>query len=91
MSLKALIFDSYYDSYKGAVSMVRIFDGEVTVGDEILFMQTKKSFVCCNGCINVKEVQSTRGIYSSSCASYLFKGGRKMELIFALLKALIIS
>ncbi len=42
--LKALIFDSYYDSYKGAVSMVRIFDGEVKVGDEILFMQTKKSF-----------------------------------------------
>lgn len=43
--LKALIFDSYYDSYKGAVSMVRIFDGEVKVGDEILFMQTNKSFV----------------------------------------------
>ena len=42
--LKALIFDSYYDSYKGAVSMVRIIDGEVKVGDEILFMQTKKSF-----------------------------------------------
>lgn len=43
--LKALIFDSYYDSYKGAVSMVRIIDGTVKVGDEILFMQTKKSFV----------------------------------------------
>ncbi|MBR2969666.1 MAG: translation elongation factor 4 [Clostridia bacterium] len=43
--LKALIFDSYYDSYKGAVSMVRIIDGEVRVGNEILFMQTKKSFV----------------------------------------------
>ncbi len=43
--LKALIFDSYYDSYKGAVSMVRIIDGEVRVGDEILFMQTNKSFV----------------------------------------------
>ena len=43
--LKALIFDSYYDSYKGAVSMVRIFDGSVKVGDEILFMQTQKSFI----------------------------------------------
>ena len=43
--LKALIFDSYYDSYKGAVSMVRIYDGSVKVGDEIFFMQTKKSFV----------------------------------------------
>ena len=43
--LKALIFDSYYDSYKGAVSMVRIFDGSVKAGDEILFMQTQKSFI----------------------------------------------
>ena len=43
--LKSLVFDSYYDSYKGAVSMVRIFDGCVKVGDEILFMQTGKSFV----------------------------------------------
>ena len=43
--LKALIFDSYYDSYKGAVSMVRIFDGSVKPGDEILFMQTNKSFI----------------------------------------------
>ncbi len=43
--LKALIFDSYYDLYKGAVSLVRIFDGSVKAGDEILFMQTNKSFV----------------------------------------------
>lgn len=42
--LKALIFDSYYDSYKGAVSMVRIIDGSVKVGDKIYFMQTKKDF-----------------------------------------------
>ena len=44
-ALKALIFDSYYDSYKGAVSLVRIFDGKVKAGDEILFMQTNKSFM----------------------------------------------
>lgn len=42
--LKALIFDSYYDSYKGAVSMVRIVDGCVKAGDKIRFMQTGKSF-----------------------------------------------
>ena len=42
--LKALIFDSYYDSYKGAVSMVRIVDGQVKAGDKIRFMQTGKSF-----------------------------------------------
>ena len=42
--LKALIFDSYYDSYKGAIAYVRIFDGEVSVGDNIRFMATGKEF-----------------------------------------------
>ena len=42
--LKALIFDSYYDSYKGAVSMVRVVDGSVKVGDKILFMSSGKVF-----------------------------------------------
>lgn len=36
--LKALIFDSYYDSYRGVVILIRIFDGSVKIGDEILFM-----------------------------------------------------
>ena len=43
--LKALIFDSEYDNYKGVISHVRVFDGEVSEGDEILFMKGGKSFV----------------------------------------------
>ena len=35
---KCLIFDSYYDNYKGAVAYVRVIDGNVKVGDEILLM-----------------------------------------------------
>ncbi len=42
--LQALIFDSYYDNYKGALSYVRIKNGEVKAGDEILFMATGKVF-----------------------------------------------
>ena len=42
--LKALIFDSYYDSYKGAVSFIRIFDGKVRAGDKIKFFATGKEF-----------------------------------------------
>ena len=42
--LKALIFDSYYDNYKGAVCLVRVFDGSVKVGDKILMMQTNKEY-----------------------------------------------
>lgn len=44
-SLKCLIFDSFYDNYKGAVSYVRVKTGSVKVGDEILFMATGKKFV----------------------------------------------
>lgn len=43
--LKCLIFDSFYDNYKGAVSYVRVRDGKVKVGDEILLMSSNKSFV----------------------------------------------
>lgn len=42
--LKALIFDSYYDSYKGVVSYVRIFDGKVKPGTKIKLMATNKVY-----------------------------------------------
>ncbi|MCX7760264.1 MAG: translation elongation factor 4 [Hydrogenothermaceae bacterium] len=42
--LKALIFDSYYDPYRGAVAFVRIVDGEVKVGTKIRLMSTGKEF-----------------------------------------------
>lgn len=41
---KCLIFDSYYDNYKGAVAYVRVMDGRVKVGDEIKLMATNKVF-----------------------------------------------
>lgn len=42
--LKALIFDSIYDNYKGAIAYVRIKDGTVKVGDEMILMSSRKSF-----------------------------------------------
>ena len=42
--LKALIFDSFYDNYKGAISMVRVFDGSVKAGDKIMMMSSGKVF-----------------------------------------------
>ncbi len=42
--LKALIFDSVYDNYRGVVIYTRIFDGEVKAGDEILLMNSSKKY-----------------------------------------------
>ena len=42
--LKALIFDSYYDSYKGVIVYVRVKDGTLNVGDRIRLMATGAEF-----------------------------------------------
>ena len=42
--LRALIFDSYYDPYRGVVSHVRLEDGKVRVGDKIRFMISKTEY-----------------------------------------------
>ncbi len=41
--LKCLIFDSVYDSYKGVIVFLRVFDGTVKVGDRVSFMATGKT------------------------------------------------
>lgn len=42
--LKALIFDSYYDNYKGAVCLIRVVDGAVKCGDRITMMSNNKVY-----------------------------------------------
>lgn len=62
--LKALIFDSYYDFYKGVVVYVRVFDGCIKPGSEILMMSTNKSFevtecgYTSSGMISTDEISS---------------------------------
>lgn len=71
--LKALIFDSVYDNYKGVVIYTRIFDGSVKVGDEILLMNTGKKYevtevgVMAPGHVPVKSLSA--GEVGYICAS----------------------
>lgn len=41
---KAVIFDSYFDTYRGVVVLVRVFNGKLTKGDTIRLMQTNKVY-----------------------------------------------
>jgi len=43
--LKALVFDSWFDNYRGVVTTVRVIDGRVEAGHEIMLMSTKKRFL----------------------------------------------
>lgn len=69
--LKALIFDSYYDSYKGVVVYVRIVDGVVKTGDKIKFMAGKESFVVTEcGMSKATNLEPT-GVLSAGEVGYI--------------------
>ena len=56
--LKALVFDSYYDSYRGVIASIRIKDGSVKVGDTIRFMSTGSEYLVTEVGVNrVSEVK----------------------------------
>lgn len=44
-NLQALIFDSYYDSYKGVICLIRVKNGVIKPGDNIKMMATNKEFI----------------------------------------------
>ena len=69
--LKALIFDSYYDSYRGVIVYIRVKEGSVKVGDEIRMMATGAVFNVVDvgylGSISMK----TSGVLSAGEVGYL--------------------
>jgi GTP-binding protein LepA len=56
--LQALVFDSFYDSYRGVIALVRVRQGEIHVGDHIRFMATGAEYeVLEAGIRNPREVK----------------------------------
>jgi GTP-binding protein LepA len=52
---RALIFDSYYDPYRGVVSLARLFDGELRKGDRVRAMGSEERFELLEvGCYSPK-------------------------------------
>ncbi len=63
--LRALIFDSYYDSYKGVIIYVRLKEGQIHPGDEFKLMATGSVFnvVEC-GLMHATQFEKTDGLYA---------------------------
>ncbi len=69
--LKALIFDSLFDSYRGVITSIRVVDGEVKVGDNIRMMETGAVYDVVGLSINTpKEVKVNK--LSSGEVGYLY-------------------
>lgn len=56
--LQALVFDSFYDPYRGVIALVRIREGKLSVGDKIRFMATGSEYEVLEcGIRNPKEIK----------------------------------
>ncbi len=69
--LKALIFDSYYDPYKGVIIYVRVKEGTLKVGDTIKFFATDAQFQTVEvGCMGATELIPT-GVLKAGDVGYI--------------------
>ncbi|MBD3328600.1 elongation factor 4, partial [Candidatus Peregrinibacteria bacterium] len=70
---KALIFDSVYDSYRGVVSYIRVFSGEVKKGDKVFMLHTKRELEVVDvGYFKPKYVSS--GVLKTGEVGYVVTG-----------------
>ncbi len=71
--LRALIFDSKYDTYRGVITYIRVFDGELSEGQKIKFFRTDKTFVAEE--VGILELKQVRTKYlESGNVGYLIAG-----------------
>ena len=76
--LKALIFDSYYDPYRGIIPSIRIVDGMVKKGDMIKMMNSKKTFEVVEVGVNTPK-QEKREYLAPGDVGYLTAAIRNVE------------
>jgi len=61
-NLEALIIDSWFDQYVGVVSLLRIINGKISVGDKIKVMSTKNEFTVNNVGVYTPKTKSKRSL-----------------------------
>ncbi|HZG64991.1 MAG TPA: translation elongation factor 4 [Rubrobacteraceae bacterium] len=77
---RGLIFDSYYDPYRGVVSLVRLVDGELKKGDEVRAMGSEERFELLEvGCYTPKPT-ALPGLYAGE-VGYVVAGLKDIEAL----------
>ncbi|HVY55628.1 MAG TPA: translation elongation factor 4, partial [Thermodesulfobacteriota bacterium] len=75
LPLKALIFDSWFDSYQGVVMLIRVFEGKISLGENIKFMSTGKAF-------EIKKI----GVFSPRAVEVGYLGTGEVGFVSASIK-----
>jgi GTP-binding protein LepA len=78
--LRALVFDSYYDTYRGVVCHVRIVDGRVSTGDKVRFMATGERASSDEIGVLTPAVKELTAL-SAGEVGYLISGIKEIDLI----------
>jgi GTP-binding protein LepA len=78
--LRALVFDSYYDTYRGVVALVRVVDGALTEGDRIRLMAPGKDLDADEIGVRRPAIERT-GRLGSGEVGYLITGVKEIDLI----------
>ncbi|MGI9667243.1 MAG: translation elongation factor 4 [Acidimicrobiia bacterium] len=78
--LRALVFDSYYDTYRGVVALVRVVDGTMTKGDQIRLMASEEDLGVDEVGVRRPAIEPT-GQLGAGSAGYLITGVKDIDLI----------
>jgi len=78
--LRALVFDSYYDTYRGVVALIRVVDGSIAEGDSIAFMANSVKLTADEVGVRRPAIERTGGL-SAGEVGYLMTGVKEIDLI----------
>ena len=78
--LRALVFDSYYDTYRGVVALIRVVDGSIAEGDSIAFMANGVKLTADEVGVRRPAIERT-GRLGAGEAGYLITGVKEIDLV----------
>ncbi len=78
--LRALVFDSYYDTYRGVVSLIRVVDGSITKGDAIRLMAHRHDLDADEIGVRRPAMEPTGGLEAGE-VGYVITGVKDIDLI----------